>query len=496
MKFWTTDKVRVAAGGSWIARAPQGEIELNGLSTDTRSIRPGQAFLALRGDRHDGHAYLRDAVNAGAALLIIDRPEVVPPGVGGSGGTGAGSGVFSRPVAIIKVADTGRALLKMAGVYRKTLSRTRVIAVGGSNGKTTTTRLIDTLLATKLRGTASQKSFNNAVGVPLTILSASGSDQYLICEVGTNAPGEIGMLAEVIEPEVAVITSIGREHLEGLSTLEGVAREEAQILTYLRPGGLAVVTADAPQLAEHLRCVPNVVTFGRSDKADLRLTGVEHVTSADGRVSLRFTVNDRQTCTLPMIGEHNALNALAALAVARRLGISEGVIGDALAAATAPAMRLERVNICGIEVINDAYNANPESTIAAVRTLASLGANAKRRIAVLGDMLELGAAAPDAHREVAQAVLDAGNIDKVVIVGHLGLYTAERLARDWAYGRYVLESDLDAGQAKNVAALFEPGDLVLLKGSRRMRLERVLEALRERVGTTAGCAGTIRPAVA
>ena len=461
-----------------MARAPRGARSLNGLSTDSRSVKPGQVFLALRGDRFDGHAYLRDAVRCGASLLIIDNPSAVPHGgfLGVDGNP--------APVGIIRVAETGKALLRLAAAYRKTLETTRVIAVAGSAGKTTTTRLIEALLGSRLRGSASPKSFNNAVGVPLTILSAQSSDQYLICEVGTNAPGEIAVLGQIVEPDLAVITSIGREHLEGLGSIEGVVKEEAAILSYLRPGGVGVVTADAPGLAEYLKCVPNVVTFGKSEHADLRLTAVEHVAEADGG-GIQFTVNDRASYRAPLLGEHNALNSLAAIAVAKRLGIPDEAIAEALAAAKGPEMRLQRLSIGGIEVINDAYNANPESTLGALRTLAQVGKGARRRVAILGDMLELGQAAPDAHREVGQAILELGTIDLVVIVGHLGLYTAERLGREpdgWSDERYVLVSDLDRGQAARVAALLEPGDAVLLKGSRRMRLERVVEALRERHG--------------
>jgi len=483
--FWTPDHLRAACGGTWVAR-PTGAAArggfVAGLSTDSRTIRPGQAFLALRGERYDGHAYLRDAVRAGSPLLIIDTPGAIPHG-GFLGPDGA-----PAPVGIIRVADTSRALLRLAAAYRKTLDTIRVIAVAGSAGKTTTTRLIHALLSSRLRGSHSPKSFNNAVGVPLTLLSAGPSDQYLICEVGTNAPGEIAALGQIVEPDVAVITSIGREHLEGLGSVEGVVREEAAILSYLRPGGLAVATADAPGLAEHLKCCPNAVTFGRAQDADLRLTSVEHITDASGQTCVRFVVNGRTMYTAPLLGEHNALNALAAIAVARRFGIPEEQIAAALAAARGPEMRMQRLSIGGIDVINDAYNANPESMIAALHTLAQVGAGAARRVAVLGDMLELGQAAPDAHREVGETILRLGTIDLVVIIGHLGLYTAERLGREpdgWTEERYVLVSDLDRGQAAGVAALLKPGDCVLLKGSRRMRLERIVDALRDRPPPTA-----------
>ncbi|MBX3359140.1 MAG: UDP-N-acetylmuramoyl-tripeptide--D-alanyl-D-alanine ligase [Phycisphaeraceae bacterium] len=480
MSFWNPDTIRAAAGGLWLARPPvsaqstagvPADAPLAGVSTDTRSLRPGQVFLALKGEHFDGHTFLRDAVLVGSSLLILSDAGAIP------------AGGLPRQVGIIKVADTRRALLRLAAAYRKTLEKTRVIAVAGSNGKTTTKVLIQSVLSSRFRGTTSPKSFNNDVGVPLTILSASPSDQYLLCEVGTNAPGEIAALAEVIEPDVAVLTSIGREHLEGLGSLDGVAREEASLLAYLRPGGTAVVTADAPSLAEHLKVVPNLVTFGRSAHADLRLTGVEHVRTPAGDPALRFVVNDRQAYTIGLVGEHNAQNALAALAVGRRFGVTDEQAAAALMSAAPPPMRLQRAVIGGVEILNDAYNANPDSTIAAIQTLAAIGAGARRRVAILGDMLELGAAAPDSHRDVAQAVIDSGTIDQVIYVGHLSLYGADRLSSaGWADDRYTLLSDLDSDQPGMIASRLEPGDCVLLKGSRRMRLERIVEALKARHG--------------
>ena len=205
MSFWTPENLRVVLAGQWIRRPDVARTAaLSGLSTDSRAIRSDQVFLALRGEKTDGHAYLASAAASGSPLLIVDDEAAVA----------AASGTIGADVGVLKVADTGQALLKLAQAYRRTLDSTRVIAVGGSNGKTTTVRLIQSVLSGTLRGTASQKSFNNAVGVPLTILSARKGDQFLICEVGTNAPGEIAPLASVVEPDIAVITSIGREHLD------------------------------------------------------------------------------------------------------------------------------------------------------------------------------------------------------------------------------------------------------------------------------------------
>lgn len=527
--FWNPDAIRAACAGAWVIRPPQIALPpdrpadlplpplhapITGLGTDTRSLRPGQVFLALRGPRFDGHEFLEDAVRAGSPILIIDDAARVP------------ERGFEPAVGVLKVQDTGKALLKLAAAYRKSLDRTKVIAVCGSNGKTTTTRLIDHILRQHLRGTASQKSFNNAVGVPLTILSAKENDQYLVCEVGTNAPGEIAQLAEIVSPDIAVITSIGREHLELLTDLAGVAREEAAILPFVRPKGTAIIPADPPaigaELAEMARRVPVVVTFGRSESANLRVTRSRHV--VDGaRVSVAFQINARQDARVPLIGEHNALNAVAAIAVARRVGIDEQKAIAALAGAQPADMRLNLLEITAptpatpaaapVRVLNDCYNANPDSMLAGVHSVVALRAalpGVRRVVLVLGEMLELGAASEREHVDLAAhiapllrpalapalaapAAQPAPAIDHITLVGPgmrpafdhlraLGL-PDDPAALAW-------HPDSTPAHAGAIAASIRPGDLVLLKGSRGVRLERVLEALHPGAASTPARAGT------
>lgn len=501
MNFWTLESLKRACGGTWLSRGKDPEASpaavAQGLSTDSRTLRPGQAFLALRGERFDGHAFVADAVSAGSTLVIVDE----------AGAEGACRTIAASPesdVAILRVADTGKALLRLAAAYRKTLERTRVIAVVGSNGKTTTTRLISAVLEAAYRGTASAKSFNNAVGVPLTILSASPTDQYLLCEVGTNAPGEIAQLGAVVQPDLVVITSIGREHLEGFGSVEGVAREEASILSYLAPGGLAIVPAELPDgcqpLLDMLRQTPNVLRFGTSGSADLRASEIRH---DKGR--LRFTINGRLEANLALVGEHNALNALAALGVGRRFGMEERRIVEVLATARGPEMRLERIEVAApgssgeVTFINDAYNANPDSMLASLATFGQLTIPADwpglgRRIAVLGDMLELGEATERSHREIGEALLTNRPLDRIVLVGPLSATTAATLTGGgWPSSRLMHLPESGPREMQTIAGLLEPGDAVLLKGSRRMRLERVIDSLRARFAGTAGVAASAGP---
>lgn len=466
MDFWTPEGIKSAIGGQWLARGSPAPAD--GLSIDSRSIRPGQAFLCLRGERTDGHMYAQAALDAGARIIICDRPESLPEGLA-SRAAGRAS--------VLHVPDTAAALLRLASVYRGLLDRTRVIAVGGSNGKTTTTRLIEAVLSTTLRGVASAKSFNNAVGVPLTILRARPGDQYLVCEVGTNAPGELAALTVVVRPDVAVITSIGREHLEGFGSLEGVAREEASLLIGLEPGGLAVVNADAPLSRDALRPVlasrsATALFFGTRDDADLRLTDVSPHASG-----VAFTLNHRDRFEVPLLGRHNAWNAAGAVAVARRLGIDPGEIARGLLSVKPEAMRLVPMSVAGVSIVNDAYNANPESMLAAIQTFAELPAPAGRRVVVLGDMLELGPDSASLHAEVARAAAGTPEIDAAVFLGPMMGHGAAAWAEVRGDRSMLHITELDEKAFDRAARSLRPGDAALLKGSRRTAVERLVPAI-------------------
>ncbi len=480
--FFHPERLRSVVGGvlatrpEWLGVAGGGlESEEAGVTVDSRSVRPGQVFVAIKGERFDGHDFLPEAAAAGARSVIVQHEPRGPL-----------TDDLGRPVAVIRVPDTRRALLRLAQAYRRALEGMKVIGVCGSNGKTTTVRLIDAVLSQRLRGIASRKSFNNDVGVPLTILSARPGHQYLICEIGTNAPGEIAALGSIVEPDVAVIVSIGREHLEGFGSLEGVAREEAAILRCIRAGGAGVATADAPALGPHLRACRDValVRFGRDREADLRLTETSH--EQGGWV--RFTVNGRWRLRCPLVGEHNALNALAAVAVGRRFGLNDEEIAAGLLSVRGPEMRWERSNLGGVELVNDAYNANPESMLAAVRTFGGVyPTGPRRRVMVLGDMLELGAAGEASHLEIGRVVAAEHLTDVLVTLGPLGTLIA-RAARDGGLPGACVTALPEASDdaCTEAARRVRPGDVVLLKGSRGVRLERVARALAAESGVRTG----------
>jgi UDP-N-acetylmuramoyl-tripeptide--D-alanyl-D-alanine ligase len=482
MNFWSSQHLQQVTGGTWrtappapaahLAELPDGSPRL---TTDTRALQPGQIFLAIRGERFNANTLVADAAAKGASMAIIDDPDALPPGL-------------SADFPLLQVADARHALGQLAASYRATvLAGASVIAVCGSNGKTTTVRLIDAVLSQQLRGRASAKSFNNDIGVPLTILSARQGDQYLICEIGTNAPGEIASLGAIVRPDIAVITSIGREHLERLGSLAGVAREEASILEFLSPppamhphsrrGPVAIVNADAPCLADAIAALrpppPVTIGFGTRDTADLRIAVIAQ--SAAGLSFEAWQANAAASFSLPLLGAHNAGNAAAAIAVGRTLGLNDAAIAAGLRAARGPEMRLQPHDIRGITIINDAYNANPDSMRAAIATIAQLAHAAERRVLVLGDMLEMGEHSAEGHREVVAAAAALPRLDLLLLVGNAMRAAAESLGL-LARTEVVLMADLDDGRDREAADLLRPGDCVLLKGSRRMRLERILAA--------------------
>ncbi|MEM8757212.1 MAG: UDP-N-acetylmuramoyl-tripeptide--D-alanyl-D-alanine ligase [Planctomycetota bacterium] len=453
----TPEFVRSATGGRIVARgdAPG---PIRGVSIDTRSLTPGQVFVAIPGERSDGHTFLPQAAAQGAPLAIVERDVEHPAGL-----------------TVIRVGSCRRALVALAKAYRRELRSVRVVGVTGSNGKTTTVRLIDAVLGGSLRGSASIKSFNNELGVPLTVLNASPGDQYLVCEIGMSTPGEIRRLAAIARPHVAVVTSIGHAHLGGLGSIDAIMREKLSLLLELEPGGLGIVHDDPVIEIPPGVDADGVIRFGTSENAAVRVAEI-----AIDRVATRFELADGGRFRLSLLGKHNALNAAAAIAVGRRFGLDDAAIAAGLAAARGPAMRLDRATIDGIDVINDAYNANPESVKAAVLGFADFAPEPGRRVLVLGSMLELGELSEALHRSVGEAVAETVREGRgpavVVLVGDEAGVMAPAL-REILPDRAVVCLD-SVGDGSAVAEMLKPGDAVLLKASRSVALERVVEALR------------------
>lgn len=452
--IWSAARIAEVTGGRWVGAGAPGARVLGGLSTDTRALRRGQVFLALRGERFDGNDYLMEAARLGAGIVVSDD----------AGRAQAAGETGLAPVLL--VGEGLGALHALARAHRASLTGCSVIGVTGSNGKTTTVRLIDAALSGAMRGHTSPKSFNNEIGVPLTILGAEEGDRYLVCEAGINAPGEMGVLAGLIEPDVAVFTSIGRAHSEGLGGREGIAREKSVLGQHVRPGGLVVVAGDAAgALAPHLG---SFVAVGVSVEAGVRIEGIE---ARDGGVA--FALGDGAGFWAPMGGAHNARNAALAVVVARHLGVSDELIARGLRGVTPPPMRMAVERLGGVTLINDAYNASPESVFAALEELGTV-TRGRRGVVMLGDMLEMGEASRAAHDEVVARVVGLGLGDRALLFGPEMASAGRRAGLD---GGGLFEA-CDDDAFERAARLVGDGDVVLIKGSRGMRMERAAEALR------------------
>lgn len=461
MKPLTVNDVRRATGARLLTLPPQGEApQFTSVCTDSRAVSPGCLFVAIPGERFDGHDFVSAAAAAGALAAVVEHPVADPP----------------NGFMLLKVESTRTALGKLGRHVRQTL-RGKVIAVAGSNGKTGTKHLIDAALSHALRGSVSPKSFNNDIGVPATIFAADPTHDYLVLEMGTNHPGEIRTLTGIGLPDIAVITNCGPEHLEFLGDLSGVRRENASIVEGLNRNGLLVVNGDDPELLHAVEQYPGKrITFGFDRSNDLFAADVE---MSDLGVSFRLNGSRQQQYFVPLLGRHNACNALAAIAVARRLGLAENDVREALAHARGPDMRLQLVELGGIRILNDAYNANPASMLAAIETFCALPAPAGRRVMVLGDMLELGATSDHHHREIGQAAARA-RPDALVCVGERARVLAESAGRAGLPVASIQWHPDSTAAADDLAGWVRPGDLLLLKGSRGVRLERILDALSKR----------------
>ncbi len=445
-----TSEAIAAVSGAASGAPPE---RLLGVSTDSRTIAKGELFVALAGESFDGHDFLGAAAERGAGAALVRR------------GTAPVAGL-----PFISVDDPGKALLELAGLQRRRL-RAKIVAITGSNGKTTTKDLTAHALRAKYRVVSSPRSFNNQVGVPHTLFLAGPETDVVVLEVGTNHPGEIAALARVIRPDVAVITNIAPAHLEGLKTIEGVVAEKGSLLAHVANGGFAVLNADDSRheaLRAHARC--RVLTVGVTKRADHMAT-----TPACDLDRVAYHFDGKETVRVPLLGCHNLYNSLMALSIAVELGVPIAAAAAAMKTFEGPPMRLEK-RVSGKRVVlNDAYNANPGSMLAAVKTFASLSFSG-RRILVLGDMLELGADSDRLHREVGTQ-LSCGDFALVVAVGPLAAHVLDG-ARQHGFEDSALVAYPDAETcAKDLPRRLAPEDAVLVKGSRRMRLERVVETL-------------------
>lgn len=439
--FWTLARIAKALGGG-----PSDSRPIAGITTDTRAIRDGQCFVALKGERFDAHDFLADAVKAGAVALVVNDARRA---------AGLGVPVFGVEDTLVALGQLGR--------FRREAWGKPIIAVGGSNGKTSTKELLKAALGSRLTVHATTGNFNNRIGVPLTLLALDDAADVAVVEAGTNEPGEIALLREIIRPDVAVVTTVQEEHLEGLGDLAGVMAEEMALCV---DTPVVVVPAAEPDVVRESRARARRVIAAGLETGDRRAAA--HGLHPDGRGWLTW---DGERVEIPLRGSHNLRNAALALAVATEFGVSPADAAAGLAAMPAPPMRSHVGPLGKAVLINDAYNANPGSARAAVELLREVG-HGRQRVAVLGTMRELGDHAARAHREVAEAALAAG-IELVCGIGDFAPALRVLLPDG---PRVLAATDVD-DLWPLLAPRLAPDAVILLKASRGVRLERIVPHL-------------------
>jgi UDP-N-acetylmuramoyl-tripeptide--D-alanyl-D-alanine ligase len=451
----------------YIAEACEGELKggapdqtVSRICTDSRHAQPGDLFFALSGERFDAHSFLPQVIEAGVAAVVVEKKKM---------------GTWSAELRLgaIVVDDTRKALGRLATHYRRDFDLP-IVAVAGSNGKTTTKELIASVLRQQKPTLWSEASFNNDIGVPLTLLKLEKIHQAAVLEVGTNHPGELAPLAFMIAPRFAVVTTIGREHLEFFGDLAGVAREEGAVAEAVPAGGVVFLNGDniwSTDIARRTRA--RVIKVGLNNTNDFCAREIKLSESG-----VTFTVKSTTKkidgeYRLKLLGRHQVLNALFAIAIGSELGLDHDAIAKGIAECAAPKMRMQFSSSNGIGVIDDSYNANADSMLAALETLREMPARA-RRVAVLGDMVELGKETVAAHCEVGEKAASL-NIDQLFAVGRLASGIAE-CARKKGLQNVTEFTDVEAA-ANEIKQFVREGDLVLVKASRSMKLERIVKQL-------------------
>ncbi len=443
------------AGGSVAGSAAAAGVEISTVVVDSREPAPGALFVAVRGERLDGHDYVDEAFTAGASAALVERS--------------AGD----RPHVL--VGDTKAALLALAAAERESLAAS-VLAITGANGKTSTKDLAAAVLSTRLRVHASPASFNNEVGVPLTILGAAADAEALVCELGARHLGDHARLSGVVDPDVVVVTNAGVAHMQEFGSWENVVAATAEPVETLSTGSIAILNADDATVLELAsRTDAEVMTFGLGPSVDVRAEEVE--LDPDGRP--RFTLvssGDRERVELSVPGEHMVWNALAAAACGFALDLSAAECATGLKGAAISRWRMEStVTVSGIRLLNDAYNANPDSMAAGLKAARWIARDA-RLVVVLGHMAELGPIAVEEHDALGRLVTRLG-VDRLITVGEKAVAIARAAVREGMQPDAVDAVPTAEAAAESVRNWARPGDVVFLKGSRVAGLERVAEEL-------------------
>ena len=464
---WTISEILEATGGELLSGRKNRKFD--GVGIDSRSIDPNDMFVAIVGEVHDGHAFIGDVVKQGARGLMVNSEKARDLPI---------ATWQTQHIACVAVRDTTRALGDLAAFHRAR-TKAQLVAITGSNGKTTTRQMTASVVARKFNTLSTIGNYNNQIGVPLTLLRIASGHRWAVVELGTNSPGEIARLAQICAPDIGVITNVGPAHLEGLGSLDGVMHEKGSLLDHLKSEGKAVLNADDRRVAKiATRTKKGVLFYGLSDKAGIRATAVDEKVSG---ISFNLDLPEESvTVDLKVAGHFMVVNALAAAAVGHMLGLSAAEIKVGLETFEPVWGRMNILQTAnGIHIIDDTYNANPDSMHAAITTLASLRAN-NRSVFIAGDMLELGAQTESLHRQVGVWTATA-NINKLLVTGEY----ADAVAGG-AREAGMPSANIFIGSQENILDALKdtlkPGDWVLVKGSRGAHMDLIVEGIKKWAG--------------
>ncbi len=457
MKMLTTEQIAQAVGGT-----ANGYAEITSVVIDNREVVSGCLFIAIKGERLDGHTFIQSAVEAGAAAVMAHEDILAD-------------------VPVIRVDDTHRALLDMAKYYRLTYGETieefPLVALTGSVGKTTTKEMIWCVLNAKYNAHKTYMNWNNDIGLPRVLLGMEADHTAAVVEMGMDAKGQISVLTRTALPNMAVITNIGVSHIENLGSREGILASKLEILEGLREGAPLILNGDNDMLgvlkSEDFNDRFNLIFFGIK-RGDIRAKDI--VYTDDGTEFMLVYADGECKIKLPTTGEHNVYDALAAICVGLQLGITVDCIALALQNYVPAGMRGKITELSGVTLIEDCYNASPDSVKALSQTIAIKGATGKRKIAVIADMLELGDYSEEAHRNCGKYLADAG-IDLLMTYGSMAKFVAESARENGIIRIFSFDDKNDL--SSKLTSLMKPGDVIAFKGSRGMKLEDVIEKVKE-----------------
>jgi len=440
------------------SRCGQDVSSFSGVSTDSRTTKAGDCFFAIGGENFDGHDYMADAFAKGAVCAVVSKDIDTEKSAG---------------KCLLKVEDTIGALGELAREYRRQAGY-KVVAITGSAGKTTTRQIIYHALSRRFGVYQSPKSFNNEIGLPLTLLGAGSDDQIVIAELGSNHPGEIPHLTRIAEPDIAVVTNVHPAHLEGFGDLRTIIQEKSSISEGLRPDGILIINGDFEKLVDACRARGlRFTTFGKSDGCDYRAGNI----CPDGPAS-RFTIDGTEVY-LPLAGPGNVENALAAWAVCSKFGLTIDDFAQAVKTLSPVSMRTELLQIGTLTVLSDCYNANPASMRNALEILVNLDTTGQRRkVFICGDMAELGRQTEQLHAEFGRSIAQAG-AQLVLAVGKFAKIAAEAAQASAEYNLKIKCFEDTVSAYNNLHEFIKDYDIILVKGSRVAKLEMLVEKLNE-----------------